>query len=104
MKLPGFTFSLALPIIYVVLAVLPMIGIIITIAEGPNPFGFLLFVSAPGYYLLDIVDRLLPIPDTNIWVLLLLSLLVNVGIYFVLGYLIDYAIKRQRHRKLGANA
>lgn len=104
MKLPSFTFRLALPIIYLVLAVLPVIGIIITIAEGPNPFGFLLFVWAPGYYLLDIVDRVLPIPDPNIWVLLLLSLLVNVGIYLVLGYLIDYAIKLRRRRKLGANA
>src|SRR5262245_18177482 len=54
MKLPTFTFRLVLPIIYVVLAVLPAIGMIITIAEGPNPFAFLLFVSAPGFYFLDI--------------------------------------------------
>ena len=104
MKLPTFTFRLVLPIIYVVLAVLPVIGMIITIAEGPNPFGFLLFVSAPGFYLLDIVNRVLPIPRMNIWIEELLGLLVNVGIYFVVGYLIDCAIKRRRRRTLAANA
>ena len=103
MKLPTFTFRVLLPIIYVVLAILPVVGMIITIAEGPNPFGFLLFVSPPGFYLLDIVNRVLPIPRMNIWIELLLGMLVNIGIYFVVGYLIDYAIKRLRRRKLAGN-
>lgn len=104
MKLPAFTFRRVLPLIYVVLATLPVLGMIITIAEGPNPFGFLDFVSAPGFYLLDIVNRGLPIPRMNISIELLFGLLANIGIYFFVGYLIDYAIERRRRRKLAANS
>jgi hypothetical protein len=99
MKLPTFTFRVLLPIVYLVLAVLPVVGMILTIAEGPNPFGFLLFVSMPGFYLLDLVNHVLPLPRMNMWIELLFGMLLNIGIYFVVGYLIDYAIKRLRHRE-----
>ena len=104
MKLPTFTFRVLLPIIYLILAVLPVVGMIVTIAEGPNPFGFLLFVSAPGFYLLDLINGALPLPRMNIWLELLIGMLVNIGIYFVVGYLVDYAIKRRRRHKLAGTA
>ena len=104
MKLSGLTFRVLVPAIYVVLALLPVVGMILTIAEGPNPFDFLLVVSAPGYHLLDIVDRVLPLPRMNIWSELLVGMLVNIGIYFVIGYLVDYVIKQRRRRKLAGNA
>ena len=68
MKLRKITFRILLPSIYFVLALLPVIGLIITIAEGPNPFGFLFFASEPGLRLVDFIDRrLVRLPTLNGW-------------------------------------
>ena len=71
---------------------------LVTIAEGPNPFGFLLPLSNPAFYLLDALDIFLPIPNVNGWSLLLLGFLVNLLLYFLLGYLMDYTVSRLRNR------
>ena len=81
---------------------LPVVGLILTIAEGPNPFGFLLFVSLPGFYLVDAFNRVVALPKANIWIVMLLVLLVNMGIYFAIGYVVDFAINRRRTRKLAS--
>jgi hypothetical protein len=99
MRLPTFTFRVLIPVIYLFLAILPFIGLIITIAESPNPFGFLLFISAPGFYILDLVNRVVPLPRLPIWIELL-GITVNVGIWFLVGYLIDYAIARSRRSRV----
>ena len=92
-------FRILLPLLYVVAMALPVVGLIITIAEGPNPFGFLLPLSAPGFYLLDVLDRFLPDAGINAWFLILLGSLVNLVLYFPAGYLRDYAFNhRQKQR------
>ena len=91
-------FRILLPIICIVVTVLPVIGVIITIAEGPNPFGFLLPLSSPAFYLLDALDRFLPVPNVDGWFLLLLGLPVNLALYFLLGWLIDYTLNRLWNR------
>jgi cytochrome b561 len=65
-------FRILLPLLYVLSAALPVVGLIITIAEGPNPFGFLFPLSAPGFYLLDALDRFLPVPTVMVGSLCLL--------------------------------
>ncbi len=42
MKFGKYKFRILLSLLCVLVSVLPVVGIIITIAEGPNPFGFLL--------------------------------------------------------------
>jgi hypothetical protein len=69
---------------------------ILTIAEGPNPFGFLFFVSEPGLRILALVDRLLPLPNLNGWFDMLLLIMLNVGIYFLVGYALDTIFNRRR--------
>ncbi len=96
MRVRRVKFKIALPLVYLVLALLPVAGMIFTIAEGPNPFGFLVDVSSPGFYLLDLLDPILPGTDINFWLLLLGGLLVNCAIYFLVGYVIDYTINRLR--------
>lgn len=98
MKLPAFTFRVLIPVIYLFLTILPVVGLIITIAEGPNPFGFLFFVSAPGFYILDLANRVVPLPRLHIWIVMLLGITVNVSIWFLVGYVIDYA--RTRHSRV----
>ena len=104
MKLTIFKFRVLLPIVYVVLTILLVVGMVITIAEGPNPFGSLFWVSAPGFYLLDLINHVLPDTRTNIWIQLAFAMMVNIGIYFVAGYLIDYAIERCRRSKPSGSA
>lgn len=104
MRLPTFTFRILLPIIYLSSWGLLAVGAVLTIAEGPNPFFILVHASAPGFYLFKLIALLLPIASGNMLVTLLLGVMFNLGIYFVVGYLIDYAIKRHRRRKLAANA
>ena len=87
-------FRILLPLLYVVSAALLVAGMIITIAEGPNPFGFLFFLSAPGFYLLEALDRFLPESNFDGWFLMLLVALVNLVLYFLVGCLIDYIVNR----------
>ena len=100
MKLPRFTFRILLPVVYLVLALLPLVGMILTIAEGPNPFWFLIFASMPGFYLLDALNHVVPLPEANMWIEMLFGVSVNMCIYFAIGYVIDFAINRRRKRKL----
>ena len=95
MRFRKFTFRILLPLIYLALAVMPIVGMIITIAEGPNPFGFLFFVSAPGFYLLQLFDPILPNVEFNFWLGMLVVLFVNCVLYFLLGSVIDYIIKQR---------
>ena len=97
MKFRKFALRILLPSIYFVLALLPIIGLITTIAEGPNPFGFLFFVSEPGLRLIDFVDRrLVHLPNLNGWFDVLLVTLVNIVIYFLVGWALDAIINRYR--------
>ena len=100
MKLTRFTFRILLPAVYLVLALLPVVGMVLTIAEGPNPFGFLLFASMPGFYLLDVLNHVVTLPKANIWIEMLFGVFVNMGIYFAMGYVLDFTINRRRNRKL----
>ena len=103
MKLPKATFRILLPSIYFVLALLPVVGLIITIAEGPNPFGFLFFVSAPGLWLLDVIDRrLVRLPNVNGWIDIVFVAVLNIGIYFLVGWVLDAIINRYRNRHAAA--
>ena len=95
MELRKIKFRILLPIVYFALALLPLVGLILTIAEGPNPFGFLVFLSEPGFLLLSLLDPVLPDPAGVGLFTVLLGMLINVGIYFLVGYLIDYIIRRR---------
>jgi hypothetical protein len=95
MKLGRFKFRLLLPLIYFVLALLPIVGLILTIAEGPNPFGFLFFVSEPGLRILDLLDRLVHLPKLNGWFDILFVIMLNVAIYFLVGYALDTIFNRR---------
>lgn len=100
MKLRKLTFRILLPSIYFVLALLPVVGMIITIAEGPNPFGFLFFASEPGLRLLDLIDRrLVHLPNFNGWFDMLLVMLLNIGMYFLVGWAVDAIINRYRRER-----
>jgi len=103
MKLPKATFRILLPSIYFVLALLPVVGLIITIAEGPNPFGFLFFASEPGLWVLDLIDRrLVRLPNVNGWIDILFVAILNIGIYFLVGWVLDVIINRYRNRQTAA--
>jgi hypothetical protein len=78
------------------------VGLIITIAEGPNPFGFLFFASWPGFRLLGLIERVVRLPNLNAWLDSLLVVFVNSGIYFLAGWLLDAII--QRYRRLQRSA
>jgi hypothetical protein len=91
-------FRILLPLLCFVVTLLPVVGIFVTIAEGPNPFGFLLPLSDPAIYLLDALDRFLPLAHVGGWSLILLGFLVNLLLYFLLGYLMDYTVNRLWNR------
>jgi hypothetical protein len=95
MRLRKCIFRILLPVIYLGIAILFVGGAIGTIFEGPNPFGFLFYPAFyPGSYLLAVLPTwLLPL-EVNDWIGLLIVATVNVGFYFVVGYLIDQAINR----------
>jgi len=100
MKLSKLTFRILLPSVYFLIGLLPIIGIIITIAEGPNPFGFLLSASDPGLWLLDLIDRhLVHLPVLPGLLEMLIVVLVNVGIYFLVGWALDAFINRYLSRR-----
>jgi hypothetical protein len=100
MKLSKLTFRILLPAVYFVIGLLPIIGIIITIAEGPNPFGFLLAASDPGLWLLDLIDRhLVRLPALPGLLDMLIVMLVNAGIYFLVGWALDVLVNRYLKRR-----
>ncbi len=75
-----------------------MVGIILTIGEGRNPFEFLFHLSIPAFYLLDALGRFLPVPKIDSIFLLLLGLPLNLLLYFLVGYLMDYIVNRVWNR------
>ena len=96
MILRRIPFKVILPALYFLCTVLFVGGIIITIAEGPNPFGFLYYVVLYPAALLGLV-----LPHSSIWsrvngwILLLFGVFLNLLIYFLVGFLIDYSIRRR---------
>jgi len=92
MKFGKYKFRILLSLLCVLVSVLPVVGIIITIAEGPNPFGFLLPLSEPAFYLLDGLDRFLPVPNVGGWSVVVLGFAINLLLYFLFGYLMDYIV------------
>jgi hypothetical protein len=106
MNVPKFAFRILLPLIYLVLALLPVVGMISTIAEGQNPFGFLLgvlaFASWPGFLPIAALNRMVTVPKTFFWIEVWLTFFANIGIYFAIGYLIDFAINRRRTQRLAS--
>src|SRR5689334_9444604 len=100
MKLPKRTFRILLPSVYVVVGLLPIVGLIITIAEGPNPFDFLFVASYPGLWLLDLIDRhLVHLPAIHGLFDLLVVVVVNVPFYFLIGWALDAIVNRYWKRK-----
>jgi hypothetical protein len=93
MNFRRYKFRILLPLVCIVVTALPAVGMIVTIAEGPNPFGFLVPRSYPAFCLLDALS-FLPVPNVDGWSLVLLGLLVNLLLYFLLGYLMDYTVSR----------
>jgi hypothetical protein len=104
MRVPKFTFRILLPLIYLVLALLPVVGMILTIAEGPNPLGFMVgflaFASWPGFLPIAALNRLVTVPKAYFWIEVWFAFFANIGIYFAIGYLIDFAINRRRAQPL----
>ena len=95
MKLSRLTFRILLPSIYLVIGLLPVAGLIMTIAESPNPFGFLLVASEPGFRLIDFIDRrLVHLSGLNFWFVMLLAMLLNIGFYFLVGWILDVIVNR----------
>ena len=106
MKVPKFAFRILLPLIYLVLALLPVVGMILTIAEGPNPFGFLVgflaFASWPGFFPVAVLNRMVTVPKAFFWIEVWFAFFANMGIYFAIGCLIDFAINRLRTQRLAS--
>ena len=106
MKVPKFAFRILLPLIYLVLALLPMVGMILTIAEGPNPFGFMVgflaFASWPGFLPVAALNRVVTVPKDFFWIEVWFAFFANIGFYFAIGYLIDFAINRRRTQRLAS--
>ena len=94
MNLRRYKFRILFSLLCIVVTALPVVGMILTIAEGPNPFDFLVPLSMPAFYLLDALDRFLPVPKVGGLFLLLLRLPLNLLIYFLVGYLMDYIVNR----------
>ena len=62
MNFRRYKFRILLSLLCIVATALPLVGIILTIAESPNPFGFLDPLSSPAFFVLDALDRFLPLP------------------------------------------
>lgn len=96
MILRRIPFKVILPGLYFLCTILFLGGIIFTIAEGPNPFGFLSYVVVYPAALLDFVlPRSTIWARVNIWILILSGVFLNLLIYFLVGFLIDYFIRRR---------
>lgn len=94
MKFRRYKFRILLSLLCIVATAMPVVDLILTIGEGRNPFGFLFPLSMPGFYLLDTLDRFLPVPEVGGLFIMLLGLPVNLLLYFLLGYLMDYIVNR----------
>jgi hypothetical protein len=94
MKFSRYKFRILFSLLCIVATALPVVGLIVTIAEGPNPFDFLFPLSMPAFYLLDALARFLPLPRVDGLFLILLGLPLNLLLYFLLGYLIDSIVNR----------
>src|SRR6476646_2757098 len=96
MILRYFPFKIILPLLYLLLTALFVGGIIFTIAEGPNPFGFLFHVAVyPAAFLDLLLPRSSLWSQVNGWRLFLLGVLLNLLIYVLVGFLIYYLIRRR---------
>ena len=106
MNVPKFAFRILLPLIYFFLVLLPVVGMILTIAEGPNPFGFLLgvlaFASWPGFLPVAALNHVMTVPKNFLWIEAWFAFFANLGIYFAIGHLIDFAINRRRTQRLAS--
>ena len=94
MKLSRYKFRILFSLLCVVITALPVVGAILTIGHGPNPFDFLV---PPGYarlYLLDALDCFLPVPKVYGLFIFLLGLPLNLLLYFLVGWLLDYIVNR----------
>ncbi|HKO96626.1 MAG TPA: hypothetical protein VJU86_06530 [Pyrinomonadaceae bacterium] len=94
MNFRKYKFRILLSILCIVVSALPVLGVILTIGEGPNPFDFLLTLSMPAFYLLDAPNRFIPVPKVTGLFLFLLALPLNFLLYFLVGYLFDYIVNR----------
>jgi hypothetical protein len=94
MNFRRYKFRFLLSLLCIVVTALPVVGVILTIGEGSNPFGFLFPLSMPAFYLLDALDRFLPVPEVDGLFLMLLGLPLNLLLYFLVGYLMDYIANR----------
>lgn len=94
MKHREYVFRILLPVIHLTMAFLLAVGLLKTIAEGPSPFGFLFYPTFyPALLLIDALLNWLFPGDIGLLVLLLAALL-NLAIYFGVGYLLDYLLSR----------
>ena len=98
MNFRRYKFRILVTLFCIVVTALPVVGLILTIAEGPNPFRFLFPFSMPAFYLLDVLNRFLPIPKVDGLFLELLGLPLNLLLYFLVGYLMDTIVNRLRSR------
>jgi len=94
MNFKRYKFRIVLSLLCIVVTVLPIVGVILTIGEGRNPFDFLFPLSMPAFYLLDVLARFLPVPKVDGLLLLLLGFPINWLLYFLVGYLIDWVVNR----------
>ena len=89
-----YKFRILLSLLYIVATALPLVGLIMTIGHGAGPFEFLFSLSMPAFYLLDALDRFLPLPKVDGLFMFLLGFPLNLLLYFLLGYLMDYIVNR----------
>jgi hypothetical protein len=94
MNLRRYKFRILFSLLCIVATALPLVGLILTIGHGPTPFGFLFPLTMPAFYLLDALDRFLPVPKVDGLLLLLLGFPLNLLLYFLVGYLMDYVVNR----------
>ena len=94
MNLSRYKFRILFSLLCVVITALPVVGVILTIGHGPNPFDFLVPLAMPAFYLLDALDRFLPVPKVYGLFIFLLGLPLNLLLYFLVGWLLDYVVNR----------
>jgi hypothetical protein len=94
MNLRRYKFRILFSFVSIVFTVLPVVGVILTFGHGPNPFDFLVPLAMPAFYLLDALDRFLPVPKVYGLFVFLLGLPLNLLMYFLVGWLLDYIVNR----------
>jgi hypothetical protein len=85
------------PAIYVLLVILFVVFFLIEAGHGSNPFGFVVYLSYPAAFLLE----LLPVSWSNGNGLLVLLLFLIVGLiqWAIVGWLIGKLLALRRERK-----